>query len=148
MSSPPTLSGVRTWTRSPSTRRPHQAGEGADPGALSHQLDDTALQAAINNSRPPDRGQPHEMRLRSLLPDRGNSKPVSPKHAQEGRGSPERPWQDMRKTLLSGTKREGVWTARHHLPRGESIIPVPAPLPHNKRTYHSSSRVLAIPKLT
>lgn len=87
------------------------------------------------------------MRLRSPLPGRGNSKPVSPKHAQEGRGSPERPWQDVRKTLVSGTKREGVWTARRHLPEGRASFQC-LPCPHNKHTYHSSSRVLAIPMLT
>lgn len=82
------LTGVIAWTLSSSPRqRPHQNGEGADPGALSHQLDDTALQAAISNSRPPDRGQPHEMRNLSPYLGWGNSKSVSPKPAREGRGS-------------------------------------------------------------
>lgn len=48
--------------------------EGADPGVLSHQLDDTALRAAISNSRPLDRGQPHEMR--NLSPYVGGGTPI------------------------------------------------------------------------
>jgi hypothetical protein len=63
------------WTLNPSLRwRLQQDGEGADPGAPSHQLGDAPLHAAINISRSPHQGPPQEMRNHSLL-ERGNSKP-------------------------------------------------------------------------
>lgn len=145
---PLTLSRVRTWTLSPSSRwRPHQDGEGADPGALSHQLDDTALQAAISNSRPPDRGQPHGMRILSPSLDWGKSSlflPYLPKRG--GAARPERPRQDVRKTLVSGTKQDGSVCVARHCPRGE-YHQAPSPTTH-KHTYHPSPRVLAITMLT
>ena len=132
---PLTLSRVRTWTLSPSSRwRPHQDGEGADPGALSHQLDDTALQAAISNSRPPDRGQPHGMRILSPSLDWGNSSLFLPNLLKRGGAAgPERPRQDVRKTLVSGTKQDGGVCAARHCPRGE-YHQAPSPPPTNTPT--------------
>lgn len=82
---------------------------------------------AVSNTRPPDRGQPHE--VRKLSPFVGWGIPslfLLNLPEMGGAARPETPRQEMGKTLVSVMKQKGVYRARH-CPREEHH---PSPRPH------------------